>query len=53
MSEQFSIHKIFNDLGLADINSGTSDNINWYTSDDTIQSISPVDGKLIASCNWF
>ena len=49
MSEQFSIHKIFNDLGLADINSGTSDNINWYTSDDTIQSISPVDGKLIAS----
>ena len=49
MSEQFSIHKIFNDLGLADINSGTSDNIKWYTSDDTIQSISPVDGKLIAS----
>ena len=49
MSEQFSIHKIFNDLGLADINSGTSDNNNWYTSDDTIKSISPVDGKLIAS----
>ena len=49
MSEQFSIHKIFNDLGLAEINLGTSDNINWYTSDDTIQSISPVDGKLIAS----
>ncbi|MGB2117162.1 MAG: aldehyde dehydrogenase family protein [Flavobacteriaceae bacterium] len=49
MSEQFSIHKIFNDLGLAEINSGTSDNNNWYTSDDTIQSISPVDGKLIAS----
>ena len=49
MSEQFSIHKIFNDLGLAEINSGTSDNNNWYPSDDTIQSISPVDGKLIAS----
>ena len=49
MSEQFSIHKIFNDLGLAEINSGTSDNYNWYTSDDNIQSISPVDGKLIAS----
>ena len=49
MSKQFSIHKIFNDLGLAEINSGTSDNNNWYPSDDTIQSISPVDGKLIAS----
>jgi len=43
----FGIDKAFKDLGLKEINKGTSTGSNNFSNGETIESYSPVDGKLI------
>ena len=50
MSDQFGIQKALENLGIQSSNSGSSSGKEWYKSGgENIDSISPVDGKLIAS----
>jgi len=42
------MNDILKSLGLNDINEGCSTGLNWFSSGNTIDSYSPVDGKLIA-----
>ena len=43
----FGIQKALQELGLKDINAGTSTGSNNFSSGEMIESYSPVDGKLI------
>jgi aldehyde dehydrogenase (NAD+) len=43
----FGMDKALKDLGLKDINNGTSTGSNNFSSGEIIESYSPVDGKLI------
>ncbi|QYA24777.1 aldehyde dehydrogenase family protein [Gramella sp. MT6] len=47
IAEEFGIKKALKDLGLNDINNGTSTGTNWFSNGDIIESYSPVDGALI------
>lgn len=48
MSNNFGIKEALQQLGIKDINSGTSTGSNWLSNDgDLISSYSPVDGQLI------
>ncbi|MGI9527122.1 MAG: L-piperidine-6-carboxylate dehydrogenase [Weeksellaceae bacterium] len=42
------IEGVLNQLGINDINDGTSTGNNWFSNGEEIASVSPVDGKLIA-----
>ena len=43
----FGIEKALKELGLKEINNGTSTGKNWFSNGDVIESYSPVDGALI------
>jgi aldehyde dehydrogenase (NAD+) len=45
--DNFGIAKALKDLGLKDINDGTSTGSNNFSNGEIIESYSPVDGKLI------
>lgn len=42
------MEKVLKALGIKEVNDGCSTGKNWFASGDTIESYSPVDGKLIA-----
>lgn len=48
VATKFGIDQALEDLGIKDINEGTSTGKNFFGSGDLIESYSPVDGKLIA-----
>ncbi|EGV43148.1 aldehyde dehydrogenase family protein [Bizionia argentinensis JUB59] len=48
VAKEFGIEKALKDLGVKDINNGTSTGSNSFGSGDVIESISPVNGELIA-----
>ena len=47
IAEEFGIKQALKDLGLNDINNGTSTGNDWFSNGDIIESYSPVDGALI------
>ncbi|MGA8854911.1 MAG: aldehyde dehydrogenase family protein [Christiangramia sp.] len=47
IAEEFGIKQALKDLGLKDINNGTSTGNDWFSNGDIIESYSPVDGALI------
>ncbi|MFT5891909.1 MAG: aldehyde dehydrogenase (NAD+), partial [Dokdonia sp.] len=47
VATDFGIDEALKQLGLKDINDGTSTGNKWFSSGDTIESHSPVDGQLI------
>ncbi|MUP45018.1 aldehyde dehydrogenase family protein [Gramella sp. BOM4] len=47
IAEEFGIKQALKDLGLNDINNGTSTGTDWFSNGDIIESYSPVDGELI------
>ncbi|WP_417290467.1 aldehyde dehydrogenase family protein [Corallibacter sp.] len=47
VAKDFGIEKALHDLGVKDINEGTSTGSNSFSNGDVIESYSPVDGKLI------
>ncbi|MCM8569761.1 aldehyde dehydrogenase family protein [Gramella jeungdoensis] len=47
IAEEFGIKQALKDLGLNDINNGTSTGEDWFSNGDIIESYSPVDGELI------
>ncbi len=47
IAEEFGIKQALKDLGLNEVNNGTSTGANWFSNGDTIESYSPVDGELI------
>lgn len=47
--KNYGLKNILNDLGINELNSGTSSGINWYdNSENILNSFSPVNGELIA-----
>lgn len=49
IAEQFGMKDALAQLGIKAVNEGTSTGINHFSSGETLDSFSPVDGKLIAS----
>ena len=47
MSQNFGIDQALKDLGLKDVNLGTSTGSNNFSNGELLESYSPVDGKLI------
>lgn len=47
IAEEFGIKQALKDLGLNDVNKGTSTGKDWFSNGDIIESFSPVDGELI------
>ncbi|MCH4822354.1 aldehyde dehydrogenase family protein [Gramella lutea] len=47
IAEEFGIKQALKDLGLKDINNGTSTGTDWFSNGEIIESYSPVDGALI------
>ncbi len=47
IAEEFGIQQALKDLGLNEINNGTSTGKDWFGNGDIIESFSPVDGALI------
>ena len=47
IAEEFGIKQALKDLGLNDINNGTSTGTDWFSNGEIIESYSPVDGALI------
>ncbi|WP_298245827.1 aldehyde dehydrogenase family protein [uncultured Christiangramia sp.] len=47
IAEEFGIKQALKDLGLNDVNNGTSTGKDWFSNGDIIESYSPVDGELI------
>ena len=47
IAEKFGITQALKDLGINDINNGTSTGSDWFSSGDEIASYTPVDGSLI------
>ncbi len=47
IAEKFGITQALEELGVKDINNGTSTGANWFSSGEEIASYSPVDGALI------
>ncbi|WP_424492653.1 aldehyde dehydrogenase family protein [Salinimicrobium sp. GXAS 041] len=47
IAEKFGITQALEELGVKDINNGTSTGANWFSSGEEIESYSPVDGALI------
>ncbi|MFV9483639.1 aldehyde dehydrogenase family protein [Christiangramia sp. ASW11-125] len=47
IAEEFGIKQALKDLGLNDVNNGTSTGKDWFSNGDIIESFSPVDGELI------
>ncbi|WP_121665967.1 L-piperidine-6-carboxylate dehydrogenase [Mesonia aquimarina] len=47
IAKEFGIDKALKDLGLTDINNGTSTGKDFFSNGDVIESYSPVDGSLI------
>ena len=47
IATDFGIKEALNQLGVKDINDGTSTGSNNFSNGDIIESYSPVDGKLI------
>ncbi len=45
----FGIEKALIELGVKEINEGTSTGSNWFSKGELVKSYSPVDGKLIGS----
>jgi len=48
IATDFGIEKALNQLGVKEINEGTSTGSNWFSHGELIESYSPVDGRLIA-----
>ncbi len=49
VATDFGIDKALKELGVKQINEGTSTGKNWFSNGDLIDSYSPVDGQLISS----
>lgn len=47
IAEEFGIQQALKDLGLNEINNGTSTGKDWFGNGDIIESYSPVDGALV------
>ena len=47
IATDFNIAKVLEQLGVQEVNEGTSTGSNWFAGGDIIESYSPVDGKLI------
>ena len=47
IAEEFGIAQVLKDLGLQEINNGTSTGTDWFSNGEIIESYSPVDGALI------
>ena len=47
IAEEFGIKQALKDLGLNDVNNGTSTGKDWFSNGDIIESYSPVDGDGI------
>ncbi|MBT8295813.1 MAG: aldehyde dehydrogenase family protein, partial [Gramella sp.] len=47
IAEEFGIKQALKDLGLNDINNGTSTGTDWFSNGEILESYSPVDGALI------
>ncbi|APG60720.1 aldehyde dehydrogenase family protein [Christiangramia salexigens] len=47
IAEEFGIKQALKDLGLNEVNNGTSTGENWFSNGEIIESYSPVDGELI------
>ena len=47
VAEKFGITQALEELGVKDINNGTSTGADWFSSGEEIESYSPVDGALI------
>ena len=49
IAQQFGMTEALKQLGIAEINQGTSTGLNHFSNGEILESYSPVDGKLIAS----
>ena len=47
IAEKFGINQALKELGINDINNGTSTGSDWFSSGDDIASYTPVDGSLV------
>lgn len=47
IAEKFGINQALKELGINDINNGTSTGSNWFSSGEEIASYTPVDGSLV------
>ncbi|MDR6966798.1 aldehyde dehydrogenase (NAD+) [Flavobacterium arsenatis] len=47
IAEQFGMTEALKQLGVKEINEGTSTGNNWFSNGEVLESFSPVDGKLI------
>ena len=47
IAEKFGINQALKELGLQEVNNGTSTGKDWFSSGEEIESYSPVDGALI------
>ena len=47
IAEEFGIKQAFRDLGLSEINNGSSTGTDWFSNGEIIESYSPVDGALV------
>src|SRR5690554_2408089 len=47
IAEKFGINQALKELGINDINNGTSTGSEWFSSGDEIASYTPVDGSLV------
>ncbi|MFY0482315.1 aldehyde dehydrogenase family protein [Flavobacterium sp. PLA-1-15] len=47
IAEQFGMTEALKELGIKDINEGTSTGNSWFSNGELLESFSPVDGKLI------
>lgn len=48
VATDFGIQKVLKELGITALNEGSSTGSNWFASGEVLESISPVDGALIA-----
>ena len=51
IATDFGIQEALAELGLKEVNDGTSTGSHYFSGGDVIESYSPVDGKLIGNLN--
>ena len=52
IATNFGIEEALKQLGVSDLNKGTSTGSDWFSSGEELSSYSPVDGDLIGKVLW-
>ena len=53
MTDTFGMQEALKQLGLSEVNDGTSTGSTWSGKGDLIESYSPVDGQLIGKVSYY